>query len=757
MNEAIDRILDLGFLGAIPREDLLSVRPAPDLLRVKTGDSLLWQGEAGEAYFLLLRGRLRRFVEDKQGKRRFVGDVVPGQGVGSSGLLSNGGNAASVRVMRDSEVVRFSRAAFLQIMVLSWEFAIGVSREQVDRVRTALTPEACRATIKTIAVVPIDATVDAAAFVDELSEAIGAMASVAVADRRLMGEAGGDPTTSTRPRQASDGGADSGTLVNRLEALERQHDIVISEVSPEVDAWTRLIVDRSDLVLLLTSVDGTSDPCGVETELIATTEAELQPRVDLVVMHGSGWTDKCNTHRWLDVRDVHEWHHLREGCREDFRRLARILTGNAITVVLGGGGARGLAEVGVVKALKEAGIPIDRFAGTSMGALIGGLLASGLDPDEVAEALRIWVRKGRPGKGYTYPALALVHGKNLHDATHHLLGEGAIEDLPVTFFCVSADLSRNDLVVHDRRSLWRAVRASISVPGMGPPLFDDGRILVDGGTMNNLPADIAASRYGGRIIVVDVSTQHEFSVPKGYDELVPSGWRILWHRLNPFLEPLEVPGIHEVLARAMTLSSAASYRRARELADLSIHPPLGSAGLLDFHAMERLIKIGHEHAAAQLAFTGSGGLRELFPGVESLQLSIATPDREAPPIDRAQFNRILGVGDDETFHEMVAAFVRMFPREIDALARAVARADSVEIRELAHRAKSAATNVAARALTALLQKIELRARDGAVEGLSACLDDVWVEFKRIGDHYGFDIVDRPPSETTASTAARLAS
>lgn len=728
-SEAIEQILELGFLGAIAKDDLLSLRPAPTLLSVKTGETLIWEGESGQAYFLLLRGRLRRFVNDERGGRRFVGDVLPGQGVGASGLLTDEGNAATVRVMHDSEVVRFPRAAFLQMMVLSWEFAIGVSREQIERVRAGLAPEGRQATIKTIAVVALDASVDQQGFVDALSEAVRPLASIAAADRSLMVDAA-SATSEAEPRRP--GKAHMDALASRLEALERRHDIVLYQASPTLDTWARVIVGRADLVLLVASVGGASDLCDVETALIEPTERELLPRIDLAVVHGRDWSPECRTREWLDTRNVDEWHHLRTGRREDFQRLARVLTGNAIALVLGGGGARGIAEVGAVKALQEAGIPFDRIAGTSMGALIGAQVASGKDPDKIAADLRTWVAEGRPGKDYTYPALSLVHGKKLHKATRDLIGDGNIEDLPIPFFCLSANLSENKAVVHDRGSLWRSVRASISVPGIGPPLFDDGRVLVDGAAVNNIPADVVASRHAGRIVIVDVSIPQKLTVPESYDDLVPSGWQILWHRINPFLEPLQVPGIYEILARSTMMGSQASNLRAREIADLAILPPVSSIGLADFTAMDQLIELGHEHAAAQLISIGKEGLQELFTGLASIRSDTAGGSVSSPPIDRAQFNEILGLDDEESFREMLGLFVEMFPKEIESLELAVSKGESAEIREIAHRAKSAAINVAAPVLTVLLQRIDDRSRNG--EAADSCAE-VWAEFGRIEAYY----------------------
>lgn len=731
-NEAIEQILELGFLGAIAEDDLLSLRPAPQLLSVRAGDTLLLQGEPGEAYYLLLRGRVRRFANDESGGRRFVGDVFPGQGVGASGLLTDDGNATTARVMHDSEVVRFSRAAFLQLMVLSWEFAIGVCREQIERVKAAEAPTRRHPTIKNVAIVPLDAAVDASRFIDDLFIAVDGIATVTTVDDGLLTKQMAPPPITAQDQQpTTPSKADIDAVVARIEGFERQHDIVLYLVSPAADVWSQLIVARADLVLLVSSVGGESDLCEIETLLIEPTDDELRPRVDLALVHDSEWSADCQTRRWLDVRQVDEWHHLRAHREEDFQRLARVLTGNAITLVLGGGGARGLAEIGVYKALHEAGIPIDRFAGTSMGAMIGALLAAGMDTDEVTETLRTWAKKGTPGRDYTFPAMSLVHAKKLHKATQEVLGDGNIEDLPKPFFCLSANLSEIRPKVHDCGVLWRAVRASMSVPGVGPPLFDQGLMLTDGGTVSNVPADFAAQRHAGRIIIVVVTLAKKFLVPESYDDLVPSGWQILWHRINPFLKPLTVPNIYEVLQRSAAVGSNESYRKARELADLAILPPVSHVTLLDFHEIDSLIEAGYEHTVAQLKSIGREGLRDLFPGIEALSADTSSIAEAAPPIDRTRFNEILGADDDETFRQMLDVFIEMFPAEIEGLASAMASGADDQTREYARRAKSAAADVAAPALTALLHNIETRVGSAEPKVLSDTLDRIQSEFKRI--------------------------
>jgi NTE family protein len=289
-------------------------------------------------------------------------------------------------------------------------------------------------------------------------------------------------------------------------------------------------------------------------------------------------------------------------------RLARLLSGRANGVVLSGGGARGLAAIGVLRALNEAGIPVDRIGGTSMGSLIAAQYACGLDFETMtALNYEYWVKNGNPASDFTLPILSLVRGRHMQQLVVDLCGEWRIEDMPLRYFCVSSDLGRAELVLHTTGKLWTAVRASGSFPVMGPPMFVDGRVLVDGGVLNNLPSDIMRSEFGGRVIAVDVSPQRVRTVGAEWDEQTPSGWHLLWRRLNPFMERARLPGVLEVLTRTATLNSDRMSRQTRHLADLLIAPPLLNYGIMRFDKMHEIIEAGYRHTLAELEALDKSG------------------------------------------------------------------------------------------------------------------------------------------------------
>jgi NTE family protein len=283
----------------------------------------------------------------------------------------------------------------------------------------------------------------------------------------------------------------------------------------------------------------------------------------------------------------------------DVARLARRLAGRATGLVLSGGGARGLAHVGVLEELVRAGVAIDRVAGTSMGAFLAALYASGLEPEEIdAYCYEEWVRRSL-FNDYRVPRVSLIRGVKLREMFARLL-PGEIETLPRSYFCVSTDLVSGGQVVHRSGSVAHAVSASMCFPGLCPPVAGtDGALLIDGGVLSNLPVDLMADADEGPVIAVDVSQR--FDPPTGKR---PHGRRRL---LKP--RPIEewpwddsrtLPSFTETLTRLVMIGSADTREAGRRHADLVIMPPNDGVGILEFHQLDRMRDAGRRAAVEAL-------------------------------------------------------------------------------------------------------------------------------------------------------------
>ena len=264
--------------------------------------------------------------------------------------------------------------------------------------------------------------------------------------------------------------------------------------------------------------------------------------------------------------------------QRDLGRAARRIAGRSVGIVLSGGGARAFAHIGVLDEFAAAGIEIDRVGGCSMGALLGAMYAIGMEPDEIdARCYEEWVRR-RPLTDYRIPRHSLIKGERITAMLARNL-PGLVEDCERDFFCVSADLVSGDLVVHRRNVLYGMVGASMSLPGLVEPVRLDGRMLVDGGVLNNLPVDVMAERDEGPVVAVDVTHQRL----RGTDA-----------------DAGALTGFGETLTRALLLGSADVDRLARTHADLVIAPPDDGVGMLEFHQLDRMRLLGRRAAVAAL-------------------------------------------------------------------------------------------------------------------------------------------------------------
>jgi NTE family protein len=285
-------------------------------------------------------------------------------------------------------------------------------------------------------------------------------------------------------------------------------------------------------------------------------------------------------------------HHVRLDVHADVDRLGRLLTGHAVGIVMAGGGARAFAHIGVVKAMRTAGLPIDLVGGTSMGAIVAAGVAARWTDEELVQRFRRSFVESNPLRDYTIPAISLFAGRRVRGLLRAAFGESDIEDLTLPFFCVTANLTTSSADVHTVGRLWRWLSASVSIPGVLPPFNEAGEVHVDGGVIDNFP--VRAMRRQGRGVTVGVDIDTGGALAAGADVTEPwSAWeffrRLLWERR----ETLPIPSIVRILLRSALVSSTAHALEDRAAADLLIAPPMNQVDLLDWTSFDAAVEIGY--------------------------------------------------------------------------------------------------------------------------------------------------------------------
>ncbi len=242
-----------------------------------------------------------------------------------------------------------------------------------------------------------------------------------------------------------------------------------------------------------------------------------------------------------------------------------------VGLALGGGAARGLAHIGVLSVLEERGIPIDYIAGTSVGSVVGALYAAGVPLRDIrlaSEKVR-WHHLLR----LTVPREGVVAARGLEDYLDRLIGGRTFEQLAIPFAAVCVDVITGDVVVLREGRVADAVRASCAIPGIFSPVRRDGRLLVDGGLLNNLPSDVVRAMGADVVLAVDV---------------------------NGDPPPTRVPvGIFQIVMRSIEIMQRAGCVARKETADLVIRPKLETWSLIDLDHQKDYIECGR--AAAQQA------------------------------------------------------------------------------------------------------------------------------------------------------------
>jgi len=537
------------------------------------GMELKRDGENASALFLVITGSLGVFVPDEHDKRRLVAHIPAGETVGEMSLISgDNSHSAEIVALRDTELLRISPQGFESLLNRHPRVMLNLMRVLVKRLQATTRNPHDSARPKTFAIVPLQDGLEHEPIAHRIAASLTEMGSrAAVLD--------------------SSAGEQSAEWFTRFEA---EHDIVFYRGDKPDSAWTHLCQRQADRVLLLACSDRPMPAAPIDVNAAKERASGLP---ELLLLHPSSSLRSAPEHFALRSGLFESHHHVRAGNTNDIARLARFISGRAVGLVLAGGGARGFAHIGIMKALQEAGVPFDHLGGTSMGAIIAAGVAAEWDLQELSDRVRAAFVDANPLSDYTFPLIALVRGKRVSGLLQEAFGDVRIEELPKPFFCVSSDLTTGRIHEHRSGALWRALRASVALPGILPPVTHHGHLLVDGGVMNNLPVDVMRQRESGPIIASDVTGEIDLQVKDDRYGERPI-WELLWQRMRG------TPSIVSILMRSGTVGSEAQRRVVREQADYLFEPTLPDIGLRDWKLFDRAVAEGYAHAQALIEKNG---------------------------------------------------------------------------------------------------------------------------------------------------------
>lgn len=427
------------------------------------GRVLFAVGEPADAMFLVFSGALGVVGAASETRHQLVAHIHAGETIGEMGLLSGRPWSATIVALRDCILARLGRSAFERVMAREPALLRALGAQVVGRLEQSMRRVRPGVSRRTLAVIALHAGSDATAeFTATLCTALSARG------RRV---------------HRLDAAAAIGHDAETFHALEMMHDLTIYEGDGSDGAWDALCARRGDRVLLV--AEGRASPPEQRQD-----DPPWRVR-ELVLLQDGIAASPLPAEAWLLRLNVETHHHVRRGNAADIARLARHLMGEAVGVVFSGGGARGYGHIGVIKALREAGVPMDLVGGTSFGAIVAAGVAAEWDDAELRARFHDAFARSHPLRDYAWPAVALTKGREVTRRLRQHFGERGIEDLWRPCFAVACNLTRGTPVVQRRGPVWAALRASVAIPGLLPPWV--------------VEVDVMARATAGPVVAVDVS------------------------------------------------------------------------------------------------------------------------------------------------------------------------------------------------------------------------------------------------------------
>ncbi len=575
-------------------------------LNLAAGEVLFRAGDPGECLYVVISGRMRVVSNSEDGRAQTLAEVGRGEMLGEIAVLTGEPRNASVVAARDSELVSLGRDDLFALARQNPQVLVQVSALSIQRLNRQLAGvRRAPGSLLTFALLPCDADVPIEEFGRKLSDVLCGLGSTAYLTRSRVDEAI-EPGAS----QALVDDPLNPAIVSWWTEIETSHRYAIYQAEAQDSPWSRRCLRQADRVVLVGLAGADPQPSAHETALLAEWEklhenglapAEKKASdVELVLLHDSGAAMAGMTAPWLAPRRLSAHHHVRLDSLVDFERFSRRLVGRDLGLVLSGGGARGFGHIGVLRALRELGIAVDRVGGTSMGALMGAAFARGMDDQELADLAR---RIG--SKEYlldrTLPIFSFYATRKI---THLIqsLSEGLeLEDLWLPYFCVSCNLSKGSQMVHTRGPVWLAVRASMGAMPIFTPVLHEGDLLVDGGYLNNLPVDVMRRQFGsGTVLGIDCSPLSPKTQEYDFGPSI-SAWEALRYRMQPPENRKSPPTLFQGFAQIMDVNGIYRQQFTKDDADLIVRLPARGWSMFDFERNAEIIETGYRAACEQLA------------------------------------------------------------------------------------------------------------------------------------------------------------
>jgi NTE family protein len=570
----------LPFLRDISARAAKAAGKEASMQSLAAGEALFLAGSSADRIYFVISGALGAFRTAPDGTSVFVAHIRAGEPVGEMALFLGGvdmngdgtpddaPHSSSVYALRDSEILMISRAGWEALVNREPALLQAMTRLILKRLGKQGSRQA-RTAPKVFTLVATSPTIDLPSRARALQSAVQQVGKTGVIV---------DETTG------------AGKSAAFFDDLEQRHDVILLTTVIGDTPWYRQSIRQADRIWVLGRGDARpSSPLMPEDN----SPARTLKLVDVVLLHPGAERPASRPAEWIAAAGASRLFHWQGEAGADAARLGRVMAARSVGLILSGGGARAYAHIGVVRALREAGLPIDLVGGASMGAVIAACVALGWNDAEIDRRIRKAFVETNPLGDYNLPVVGMVAGRRVNQRLLEHFGEAEITDLAVPFFAASTNLSTGTSKIHRAGLLRHVLRATISLPGILPPVVDGADVLVDGAVLNNFPAEIMRDLHHGYVIGSDVTraarglATDQFRNPPGF---------FRWIAAHGFSA---TPPIASLLMRAATIR--ADHQSDYQMTDHLILPELGDTQLRDWEDYDLSVEAGYNAAQSMIA------------------------------------------------------------------------------------------------------------------------------------------------------------
>ena len=571
------------FFHQLTDDCINQVIEAGELIQVNAGEIVIKQGaDTNDVYFLLF-GRITVEIKNEYNEEFILNEISRGEFFGEMSLLTGEPRGTTLITTKESTLLKIKGDTFKKLLDKHPSIHRYLNTLLINRLKKANQLNS-KTAFQNICFLQLDESPSVRNLLQSVKEKLSAESNFFFVTKESFSKSNALDINAKNANWTR-----KHKFINWVYNLNKDYHHIVYFCDEQDQTWTELCLSQADRIMLVGSKVLPGDLTKIEKDLFVRKNIASKIERNLIIAWEEGDTI-ANTKNILENRPIKNTFHIRTGKEVD--RLIRYIMGKSIKLVLGGGGAKGFAHLGVYKAMLELDIPVDFVGGTSVGAIMGGSIAFGWSYEEMKEAVYQALVAKNPLNDYHLPLVSLLKGKKLEYTIQKYFGDRQIEDLVIPYYAIASNFTKSRIEILNDGPLSFAIRASISLPTILPPAVKGNSLLVDGGLIDNLPFEYMASLAQGPIIGVDLSTHKERTLD--YDE-IPNNFTLLKQKVFG-KRKYKVPSLGQIIMGTMTIASEEKRRNNEKKFDVYIKPDVSKYGFLKWNNFETILQIGYDTA-----------------------------------------------------------------------------------------------------------------------------------------------------------------